>query len=390
MKKTLIALAVLATAGTAFAQSSVTLSGVADLNYRNVTSGENKFSGQAIDGLSTSRVALRGVEDLGGGLKANFHFEGAMAPDIGTSAGFNFTRNSTLGLSGAFGEIRLGRDVTPMFYVNLTADPYGPNGLGTTLNLSNSTIFTTPGISAGDIILVAGSFTTAAADSVITNNRDAASRVDGRVVFGDPSGVRANNSVAYYSPDFNGFRVSAMYSFGAENTFALKPVGRMTSFSLTYAQGPVSVAFGNQMTKGGAIASATVVGTDDQKWTTTILAGTYNFGVVRLGYMHRTDKVTNVAFFGDIPAKTQMFSVSAPMGIFTLKAAYATKSVDGDKAGTQVSIGGVYDLSKRTALYATYARLTNEEGFANTIGSAASSTGGVNSKGFEFGIRHNF
>jgi len=58
--------------------------------------------------------------------------------------------------------------------------------------------------------------------------------------------------------------------------------------------------------------------------------------------------------------------------------------------GTQIAVGAVYDLSKRTALYATYARLNNKDGWANTVGSAATSAGGKDSRGFDLGIRHSF
>jgi predicted porin len=100
MKKSLIALAVLTASGISFAQSSVTLFGGADLNYRSVESGTNKFSGMAQDGIYSSRFGVMGVEDLGGGLKAGFHFEGGMNPDTGTAGGFNFTRKSTVGVMG--------------------------------------------------------------------------------------------------------------------------------------------------------------------------------------------------------------------------------------------------------------------------------------------------
>ncbi len=397
MKKTLIALAALA-ATAAFAQSTVTLYGGADLSYRSVTSGDNKFTGMAQDGMYSSRVGIRGTEDLGGGMKANFHFEGGMNPDTGTPGGFNFTRHSTIGISSAMGEVRLGRDLTPAFTVNLIADPFGVNGIGTSLNLSSVTVFAEQGLGAQDAVDNTGTFTTAARDGTIANERSAAGYTDGRITAADPSFVRANNSVAYYSPNFSGFSASAMYSFGAENTFSLKPVGKVTSVKLAYAQGPVSVAFANQVTKGGFAAAAAVTsgsnqtiavdGTDDQKWTTNVLAASYDLKVVKLGYMNRSDKYS----IADESAKirTQLFGVSAPLGAFTLKASYVIKKAEGEKAGKQVAIGGTYDLSKRTAVYATYSRLTNEEGFANSIGSAATSEGGMASKGFETGIRHTF
>ena len=75
-------------------------------------------------GMSSSRLGFRGVEDLGGGLKASFWLEGALGPDTGlggasfgnssrTTNAYAFERRSTLSLSNQWGEVRLGRDYTP-------------------------------------------------------------------------------------------------------------------------------------------------------------------------------------------------------------------------------------------------------------------------------------
>ena len=73
MKKSLLALAVLgAFAGAASAQSSVTLFGIVDVNARYVKTGDVKIKSLGTDGINSSRLGFRGVEDLGGGLKAGF------------------------------------------------------------------------------------------------------------------------------------------------------------------------------------------------------------------------------------------------------------------------------------------------------------------------------
>ncbi len=84
--------------------------------------------------LSSSRLGFRGVEDLGGGLKASFWLEGALAVDTGTqplasidggrnNAAGIFQRRATVSLMGGFGELRLGRDKVP---TNLTWDEFDP------------------------------------------------------------------------------------------------------------------------------------------------------------------------------------------------------------------------------------------------------------------------
>jgi predicted porin len=344
-----------------------------------------------------------GTEDLGGGLKAGFHFEGGMNADVGTAAGFNFARKSTIGLMGGFGEVRMGRDYTPVFTVHGIADPFGTNGVGSYLNIGGSTVVTeSAGISAQEAQDLTGTFTTA--DRGTERRTDASglragARTDARITLADPSAVRANNSIAYYSPVFSGFSAVAMYSFGAENTYSLKKVGQGTSIRLSYAQGPINVAYANQVTNGGLTAAAGTAplvdtnGTADQKWTTDVLAAAYDLGVAKVSYMYRKDalKVGNAS---DLKATYNTFAVSAPMGATTLKASYTAKkaATDGEasvKVGNQFAIGAVYDLSKRTSLYATYAVLKNEAGFANTVGSAAAN-GGDKSKVFETGVKHSF
>ena len=387
----------------------MTLFGGADLNVRSVTTGANKFNGMAQDGIYSSRFGVNGTEDLGGGLKANFHFEGGMNPDVGTSAKFDFQRKSVIGLSGGFGEVRLGRDYTPMFTVAGIADPFGTNGVGSSYNLANAL--------TGNTTATASTFATAqaaskdGADAASKDGADAASKVAAGTTYADPNAVRANNSVTFYSPSFNGFNASLMYSFGAENTNTDKKVGKMTSVKLAYANGPVSIAFANQVTNGGvtgaaavadgcktwsgttcsvaAPATAAVQPTDDQKWTTNFLAAAYDLGVAKLSLGYKTDKLTIGTTAGE--AKAMIYGVSAPMGAATLKASYVTRKDGGNKMGNQFAMGAVYDLSKRTSVYGTYSVLKNEAGYGMSVGSAAASDfTGLRSKGFEAGVKHSF
>lgn len=105
MKKTLIALAVLAASGAAMAQSSVTLYGVADMVLHKDKNASTQLTS---GGVSTSRWGIKGTEDLGGGLKAGFLFEQKIALDNG-AAGPGFNRETYLSLSGGFGEVKLGK-----------------------------------------------------------------------------------------------------------------------------------------------------------------------------------------------------------------------------------------------------------------------------------------
>ncbi len=375
MKKTLIALAAVA-ATSAFAQSTVTLFGGADLGYRSVTTGANKFEGMSQDGIYSSRFGVMGTEDLGGGLKAGFHFEGGMAPDVGTSGKFDFQRKSTIGLSGGFGEVRLGRDYTPLFTIAGIADPFGTNGVGSSYNLANG-ISVTP-----EATFAAQTAETTLNGGFYTGNGTATVAATA-AAYSDANAVRANNSVAYYSPSFSGFSAGLMYSFGAENTTTTnRSAGKMTSLKLAYANGPVSAAFGTQSTKGT---------TDTAKWATNFLAGSYDLGMAKLSAGYKTDKLTDTAGASTDSIKSTILGVAAPFGATTVKASYVARKAGSTKIGNQFAIGAVYDLSKRTSVYGTYAVLKNEAGFGNSVGSAAATDfTGVKSKGFEAGVKHSF
>lgn len=124
MKKSLLALAVLgAFAGAASAQSSVTLYGKLDLGFAKAAGSADK---QVADG-SSSRVGFRGVEDLGGGLKAMFQFEHRFNPDTGTVTNTAFWHGlSTVGLGGSFGTVNLGRQYTAAYSLATgVIDPFG-------------------------------------------------------------------------------------------------------------------------------------------------------------------------------------------------------------------------------------------------------------------------
>ena len=123
MKKSLIALAVLGFAGAAMAQSSVTLYGVPDagvgkiksqtydpltgtLGGNNDRSDKTEFISASTMNNGTSRLGVRGVEDLGGGLKAGFNFETGIDLDDGSQASSGNTmwgRQANLWLGGNWG-----------------------------------------------------------------------------------------------------------------------------------------------------------------------------------------------------------------------------------------------------------------------------------------------
>lgn len=153
MKKSLIALAVLGSvAGFAQAQSSVSVYGVVDAS---LVKDKGVSAAMVSGAVSGSRLGFKGTEDLGGGLKANFLLEHGFNVDTGTqaAAGKSFNRQSYVGLSGGFGELKLGNVYTAYDDISGSTNPVFDSALsptavwastGYTSNPGNNIYFATP------------------------------------------------------------------------------------------------------------------------------------------------------------------------------------------------------------------------------------------------------
>ena len=123
MKKNLLALAALTlVSGAALAQSSVTLYGVADVGIGKMSGQKTGMISSNLVNHTTSYIGFRGIEDLGGGLKAGFKLEQYVNMEDGATAsanGFLGQENETYGraahlwLEGGFGQFKMGRSETP-------------------------------------------------------------------------------------------------------------------------------------------------------------------------------------------------------------------------------------------------------------------------------------
>jgi len=342
MKKSLLALAALtAFAGAASAQSSVTLFGIVDLAARSVDNGAaGSLKTLSPNGQASSRLGFRGVEDLGGGMRAGFWLEGDLAPDTGNSAGMTWTRRSTVSLMGGFGEVRMGRDYLPTFINMSTYDMFSYQGVSTIANLRGT-------------FLASGGATTA---------------------------VRANNTISYFLPAMGGLYGQVTVS-ASENVQGNKHEGAR----IGYGAGPlnVSAAYG-KTDKIGAAA-------DDLK--TINFGGSFNFGFLTAQASYEKSD------YNGTYQKLASGGVLIPIGSGTIKLNY-TKA-GGSSASldaTLLGAGYVYDLSKRTSLGVGYGRVANTG--SGTTGSryTASANGfapaanysGFTSTGYDFSIRHNF
>lgn len=349
MKKSLIALAVMAFAGAASAQSSVTLFGIVDaaITHGSAGNGGSSWTGMTNSGYNSSRLGFRGTEDLGGGMSASFWLEGQLTNDNGNAAGFNFQRRSTVSLAGNWGEVRLGRDYTPSFWNYTIFDPFGTNGVGTNVMLSG-----------------AGAFTAGSA--------------------GGANIVRANNDIGYFLPaNLGGFYGQVNYWFGeqAQNNAPTEKDGNGYGLRLGYATGPFNVALSYATTKDATIG-------DYSTWN---LGGQWDFGIARVMAQYQRDSLDNPT---NLDARGYLIGGNVPVGAGEIRAAWSQYKVDGaggaDPKATKIALGYVHNLSKRTALYATIARVKNDNGMALTLGGAAAGAGNFSSTGYDLGIRHSF
>jgi predicted porin len=374
MKKSLIALAVLAAAGAASAQSSVTLFGIVDATFQIGRGNVSDKTQLTNSGYNSSRLGFRGTEDLGGGMSASFWLEAGLNNDNGSGAatntnnqasggnpscanaggtpactfnaggsqGLTFNRRSTVSLAGGFGEVRLGRDYTPQFW-NLTVfDPFGTNGVGTTQTLS----------------------------SIITG----------------VTAVRASNSIGYFLPGkLGGFYGQIQYYMGENNDVTrdtlLRDItddGRGLGLRLGFASGPFNVAVATSRTDYAA---------GDVRQTN--LGGQWDFGMAKLqGHITRDRN-------GGVDGKGWLLGGLVPVGAGEIRLAYSVYETDAFGVGInepetkKLAIGYVHNLSKRTAVYTTIARVKNSGGASQSLGGSVTSANS-SSTGMDIGVRHSF
>lgn len=280
------------------------------------------------DGLSTGLLGFKGTEDLGGGLTANFVHEMDLDMDVG-ALGVAAGRDSTLGLAGGFGEVRLGRSYTPLFSTIGASDVFSTTGAGT------------------------------------VNTFGMAS-----------TGARVSNAFFYTSPSFSGLTVRLMAAQNnAQTNTSVGNAGKTSAsgFSVTYANGPLMLAAATGTEKGSSVdrigtifsttsAAVTTAGTAaaaaNAKYTGSAVTATYDLGVAKVffGMVNTKDDNDTTVAGGELKLKETNLGVAVPMGAVTLMAGVGSNKVTevGEAAslkGTDVALGATYALSKRTTAY---------------------------------------
>ena len=334
MKKSLIALAVLAASGAAMAQSTVTLYGVIDAYLGSAKTDTGLVNGSVTQtvlnggNFNGNRWGLKGTEDLGGGLKANFQLENGFNIDNGSlgQGGLMFGRQAWVGLSGGFGAVKVGRVYTAYDDVNGQFNGAFDSGFSPSGNVMKSVGYTS----------------------------------------------RANNGLRYETPAFGGLTAALSYGLG-ENAAPGVDAGSNTALNVAFASGPISASLGYQVEKATGNAESVKF---------TRLGAGYDLGMAFLKASY--GKVENMAAVSGADATEYQIGVDVPVGAaLTLSGSYA-KSDDNAKAGDAsrkgFGLAAKYTLSKRTFVYAGYERDTTEK--ANT----ADLTNSL----FGVGVQHRF
>jgi predicted porin len=350
MKKSLIALALVAAAPVAFAATSnVDVYGAIDASVTNVdvkingvTLADNTVVGSLPGALDGSKIGLKGSEDLGGGMKAVWQVESTIDVDGGASRTFG-TRNTYVGLSGGFGTVLAGRHDTPEKMstgaLDLFADQNGDYNQSLTI-------------------------------------------VD----------TRENNVIAYVSPDFSGmhFAVAAVAGEGdgvttgetAAAANASNNNGLMDHWSAAaiYKNGPLHASAAMTSIKAGYVVDLRDVMA--QADTALGAATTTDIDIYRIGLGYTIGDLKMTAIYQNIDVdgvnileKGYVVGAAYTMGPIVLKAQYNER----ENLLKGWTVGADYNLSKRTAVKVAYTNQKEESGVVD-----------FSAKLLSVGLRHSF
>ncbi|MEZ5645039.1 MAG: porin [Burkholderiaceae bacterium] len=282
----------------AHAQSSVNIYGLVDLSVGTTKApGGTSTTALSSGKMTTSYLGFSGSEDLGGGLSAVFRIEGFMRVDSGATGRFDadttWSRTSSVGLSSkTLGTLTLGRNTTSLFVNTLMY-----NALGDSFGYSPSIRhYFTSGTVTGD--------------------------------------TGWSQSLAYSSPTFGGFRGGFAATSRTGN-------GSNVAFNLNYGEGPFSAGLAAQQVKKDTATTSL----DDTR--TVQLGMAYDFGAAKVYGQLGTVKNLSTENSYDIAG----LGVRVPLGGGALVAQYGSLSPDVGADRDTLSVGYVYNLSKRTDVY---------------------------------------
>lgn len=369
MKPSKLLLALPLVSGAAFAQSSVSIYGVADAAIESASAKRATSSPDlSIQRLRSqgSYLGFRGAEELGGGLSAIFQLEGNYSIDTGETSFFN--RDTFVGLrSTQWGSVTLGVNTTPMRALGISLDltPGGNTGIG-------------------------------AIQSLLSINQ----RSTG-------SDNRRTDSIRYRSPSFNGFSFDAVYGIGEQRGVTPGRNDNMLGAGITYRAGGLMIAYAyDRQNDSNRTGLAQTDGVDTRH---------------RLGAMYKTlpslelgafyDTAKSSGRFGEGSGKVSkdswgllsqwtsgaqqfyaMFVKSGALDCQGVTTGNGVACANAAQTGARmITLGYNYQLSKRTMIHAALSRISNDAAarydFSNgSVGAAA----GADVTGYSIGLRHRF
>jgi predicted porin len=312
----------------------------------------------------TSQISFKGVEDLGGGLKASFMLENDF--DAGKDATGNFSSKGGeqyLALEGGFGKIAAGAPNTPSLTAQASRQPFSTKIGGG---------FSASGVSSAIAPVVAY---TAGAQGVTGTGH-----------------VRSNNSLVYSTPDFSGFSAAVAYvnpnKADANAATAVKELGSVVDIGVNYANGPFRAGLSNwSQAANGTGGGATAVGKNKQ----TNLYAQYDVAGATLYAGFHAEKTDNAAATAKVVDSTgwnvaAKYALTPSINLLANYGALNDKLVaNQDKKIT--AIGAQYLLSARTNVYVRY---VDEKNINATVGQTGAASAITGVKTALVGVQHNF
>lgn len=388
----------------AWAQSSVSLYGTVDtgvLSLSHASAGKAGYVPSPADagrktllkdgGLGASNWGMKGQEDLGNGLSAVFQLQGNLNATDGSGGGPNssgttslFNQLAHVGLKGGFGEVKVGRQVSPMYYAMAATDARGARYFGSALtglvalnSASGAWIGNNSNVAFGTVYNDrAVVYTTPTWNNLTLNLQHA---------FGDGTGSAKAGSqqaiTALYSA--NGLKLSALYYNGYGN-------------NLSAATTLLTAAAGGNAAAGSAAAAARGFTNTANTNRLTSLGALYTWGAFTVSGQYYMARNPAHALLPNGSDKLDMWTVGGAWRVapnINLSAGYYAiedKKNNGNKA-TQFAIGAEYFLSKRTLAYAQAASATNKGANMNlspVYASPVAANQGV--QAYMVGLRHTF
>lgn len=332
MKYALTAALALACAG-AHAQSDISIYGVVDAGLvleRGGPAGSRTTLSSGVG--SGSRLGFKGKEDLGGGMSADFVLESGFNIDTGKlgQGGAMFGRQAWVGLSGAFGSVSVGRQLSS-YYKGLrdVADPFCDGFAGQAMNI------------------IAGN-----------------SRIDNSVVVGTPTVAGWSAEVTYGAGEVPG------------NDAGTRSRKRVFSGALSYAPGPFAVVLAHHRREDAVLPDHV---------RNSLLAARYTVGAVTAhAAFVRTDGLAGA------DSRDALLGLSYKTGPHRVlvSAIHHEDSTAARRDARQFAVGYLYTLSRRSDLYTAYGHIRNDNGATFTVGNATND--GSGNAAFNLGLRHVF